>query len=161
MIHIDNKLIQVMLAKNLFFKGFLVVPFPRSGVSVIVHNGEKVLLIKRGKEPFKDHWSLPGGTQELGETLEECAIREIKEETSLDIKNLTFAAVRDRISRTEDGAIAYHYILTTFMTNTFSGTPIAMDDAKDIGWFSLEEMSDLLTTPQTPQFIEEQLAKLK
>jgi len=108
---------------------------PSTGASVLVYDRDKFLLIKRGKEPYKGHWSLPGGSQEVGETLEEAAKRELKEETDLNAEDLKFAKIRDRITYDADGAIKYHFVLATFVTNLFSGEPKAMDDAADIGWF--------------------------
>ncbi len=130
---------------------------PRSGASVIVFDKRtsqiKVLLIKRGKPPYQGHWSLPGGSQELGETIEECAAREVMEETNLTITDLKFAGINDRISRNESGEIEHHFLLTTFKTDSFQGTPLASDDAADLGWFTHNEMQDLLTTPETPKFV--------
>ena len=132
--------------------------FPRTGASVVVLQDQKVLLIKRGKEPYKGHWSLPGGTQEFGETLKECAKRELKEETGLDAGELKFAATRDRIQKNEGGNPKHHFVLTTYIARSFSGEPAANDDAIDIGWFTPEDMEELLTTPETPSFIVEVLA---
>ncbi len=128
---------------------------PITGASVLVYNKDKFLLIKRGKAPYLGHWSLPGGSQEVGETLEEAAIRELKEETDLTATNMKFAKIRDRITYDEDGALKYHFVLATFVTNAFTGQARALDDAADIGWFSLEEMKTMLTTPDTPEFIME------
>ncbi|MGI9350989.1 MAG: NUDIX hydrolase [Rhizobiaceae bacterium] len=130
---------------------------PITGCSVIVFEQKKVLLIKRGKQPYRGCWSLPGGSQELGETLEECARRELKEETCLDAGRLEFAAVRDRISRNEDGYPDYHFVLTTFFTTSFTGEAMAGDDAVNLGWFGLEEMRELSTTPETVEFVREVL----
>lgn len=128
---------------------------PIMGASVLVYDKNKFLLIKRGKEPYEGHWSLPGGSQEAGETLEAAAKRELKEETNLTAKSLKFAKIRDRITYEENGALKYHFVLATFVTNAFTGEPKALDDASDIGWFSLEEMNTMLTTPDTPEFIME------
>jgi ADP-ribose pyrophosphatase YjhB (NUDIX family) len=128
---------------------------PITGASVLVYKKRKFLLIKRGKDPYEGHWSLPGGSQEVGETLEAAAKRELKEETDLTATSLKFAKVRDRITYGDDGALKYHFVLATFVTNTFTGEPKALDDATDIGWFSLKEMKTMLTTPDTPEFIME------
>lgn len=128
---------------------------PKTGASVLVYNENKFLLIKRGKNPYKGHWSLPGGSQEAGETLEAAAKRELKEETDLTATHLKFAKIRDRITHDKDGTLEFHFVLATFVTNAFTGQPKALDDADDIGWFSLEEMKNMLTTPDTPEFIME------
>jgi ADP-ribose pyrophosphatase YjhB (NUDIX family) len=135
---------------------------PQTGASVLVYKDGKVLLIQRGKEPYKGHWSLPGGSQETGETIEEAASRELEEETTLKAEAMDFVRLRDRISKDEQGSVTFHYVLATFFTQSFSGTAKAMDDADDIGWFTIEEMENLTTTPQTPQFVQEILnEKLK
>lgn len=128
---------------------------PKTGASVLVYNKNKFLLIKRGKDPYKGHWSLPGGSQEAGETLEAAAMRELKEETDLTATRLKFTKIRDRITYDDDGNLKYHFVLATFVTNKFTGEPKALDDADDIGWYSLEDMKNMLTTPDTPQFIVE------
>lgn len=128
---------------------------PKTGASVLVCKGESYLLIKRGKEPYKGYWSLPGGSQEAGETLEEAAHRELMEETGLEAKTLEFAKIRDRMTYDDHGNLAYHFVLATFITHDSTGTPKAQDDADDIGWFTLKEMENLLTTPDTPEFIAE------
>jgi len=128
---------------------------PRTGASVIVLDNDKTLLIKRGKEPFKGYWSLPGGTQETGETLEECALRELKEETDLDAGQLLFVAVRDQIKHNDDGSVAHHFVLASYVTQDVAGEAEALDDADDIGWFTLDEMNALQITPGTPEFISE------
>lgn len=129
--------------------------WPKTGCSVFICEGEKVLLIKRGKDPLKDHWSLPGGSQEPGETLEECAIRELFEETSLVAHRISFARVRDRMGHDNAGELTHHFVLATFIIEHYTGTPVAGDDAADIGWYTLEEMNLLKTTPGTPEFIAE------
>ena len=129
--------------------------WPKTGCSVLVRKDEKVLLIKRGKDPLKGHWSLPGGSQEPGETMETCAVRELFEETGLTAAKISFARVRDRMGHDENGDLTHHFVLATFIAEEFTGSPEAGDDAADIGWFTLEEMQALPTTPGTPEFIVE------
>jgi len=128
---------------------------PRTGASVLVCKSDQYLLVKRGKQPYKGHWSLPGGSQEAGETLEETAYRELREETGLQAGTMKFARVRDRITYNRNGDLEYHFVLATFVTRDFKGVAKARDDADDIGWFSLDEMTSLKTTPETPEFIAE------
>jgi len=135
-----------------------VTHWPKTGCSVLVHKNGKVLLIKRGKDPYKGYWSLPGGSHEAGETLEECARRELLEETGLHAPRLDFAKVRDRMGRDESGQLTHHYVLATFTTTLFEGIATAGDDADDVGWFTVEEIDALATTPGTPSFIQEILA---
>lgn len=132
---------------------------PITGASILVHDDGKILLIKRGKDPYKGCWSLPGGSQEFGETLEETAIRELKEETSLETSNIRFAKIRDRITRDDDGNILFHFVLATFITSSFTGQAKALDDADDFGWYRLEDMQKLKTTPNTTEFIHEILSE--
>ncbi len=128
---------------------------PRTGASVIVQNGDKVLLIKRGKEPYLGHWSIPGGAQELGETLEQAARRELEEETSLVAEELEFLRVVDRITRNGAGEITHHYVLAMYRAKKVCGKPIASDDASDIGWYSIHDIDSLTTTPEIPKLLAE------
>ena len=131
--------------------------WPQTGCSLIAARDGKVLLIKRGKDPYKDHWSLPGGSQKPGEPLEACAVRELREETGLVADGLELVSTRDRMDRNPDGSLAYHYVIITFLATDVSGEAQAQSDAADIGWFTRSEMSDLNMTPDTAEFIIEVL----
>ncbi|MEL7429269.1 MAG: NUDIX hydrolase [Pseudomonadota bacterium] len=133
--------------------------WPRTGCSTLVVDGKKVLLIKRGKPPYEGHWSLPGGSQEAGETLEECARRELLEETGLIARHMEFVIIRDRMGHASDGTLTHHFVLSTFLASDFEGDIIAGDDATDIGWFTLTEMACLQTTPETTSMVNDILTK--
>ncbi len=90
--------------------------------------GEEVLLVRRGQEPARDSWSLPGGLVELGETLEEAISRELAEETGLRVVILGVAAVLERIFRDEAGGIPYHYVLVDFLCDWAGGEPAPGSD---------------------------------
>ncbi|MHB9072473.1 MAG: NUDIX hydrolase [Desulfobaccales bacterium] len=94
---------------------------PLVGVGAAVFKGGEVLLVRRGQEPAKDSWSLPGGLVELGETMEAAIQRELAEETGITVRLLGIAAVLERIFPDPDGRIAYHYVLMDFLCNYLDG----------------------------------------
>jgi 8-oxo-dGTP diphosphatase len=104
---------------------------PIVGVGAVVVLDGRVLLIKRGKEPLKGCWTLPGGTVELGETLEEAVVRELQEETGLLVAPREMLAVFDRIQR-ESGRIAYHYVIVDYLCERIGGELRAGSDAQEV-----------------------------
>ena len=114
---------------------------PLIGVGVVVlkdtADGPRVLLIKRGRPPREGQWSLPGGKQELGETVRETAIREVREEAGIEICDLTLLDVIDSITSdpaAPAGPPLYHYTLIDFAARWTAGEPRAGDDALDACW---------------------------
>ncbi|ASJ01883.1 NUDIX hydrolase [Thermococcus profundus] len=101
--------------------------------AVIIHNNGLV-LIKRKNEPFKDHYALPGGFVEYGETVEEALVREAKEETGLDVRPVKLVGVYSRPNRDPRG----HTITVAFLC-IGEGELKAGDDAKDVFVFPVEE----------------------
>jgi ADP-ribose pyrophosphatase YjhB (NUDIX family) len=99
---------------------------------VLVHEG-RVLLIRRGQEPLLGRWTVPGGTVELGEGLEEALVREMREETALQIEPLEVLAVFDRIRR-EEGRIVYHYVIVDYLCRWRGGEARAGSDALEVAW---------------------------
>jgi 8-oxo-dGTP diphosphatase len=87
----------------------------------VVFKAEEVLLVRRGQEPARGIWSLPGGLVELGETLTAALHREIAEETGLSLRILGISAVLERIFPDEAGKIAYHYALIDYLCEYLAG----------------------------------------
>jgi 8-oxo-dGTP diphosphatase len=112
---------------------------PQIGIGIVLLRGDEVLLIKRGRPPGQGAWSLPGGKQELGETAETCARRELLEETGLTTGPLTFIAHVDSIHHDAAGRIEYHYTILDFAARYISGDAIAGDDVTDIAWARPDE----------------------
>ena len=102
---------------------------PIVGVGAVVWRGDRVLLIRRGKPPRAGQWSLPGGAQQLGETLREAITREVREETGLELAELRLLTTVDLIEREPDGRVRYHYTLVDFTAEAPAGEPLAGDDA--------------------------------
>lgn len=116
---------------------------PRVGARAITIYEGRVLLVKRGSEPSRGLWAIPGGTLKLGETLQECAAREFLEETDITIKVGDCAYVFDQIERDDDGKIKFHFVVIDFAAEYISGEPKGADDAEDARWLKPEELSNL------------------
>jgi len=130
---------------------------PRAAVSVLCHRDGKVLLVQRGREPYKGCWSLPGGLIELGETLREAATRELFEETGVTADFGEPVETFDSIQRDADGRIATHFVLSVFCGAYVRGEPLAADDAAAVEWVPPDELDDRPTTPGTPERIRRHL----
>lgn len=126
---------------------------PLVGVGAVVLDGDRVLLVKRGRPPGLGRWSLPGGAQHLGETVHEAAHREVREETGVDIDILDLVEVLDSIERDETGRVLYHYTLIDFLALWRSGTPQAGDDAAEAAWFEIDRIQELGLWPATQRII--------
>ncbi len=100
----------------------------------MVHEG-RVLLIRRGKEPLRGRWVVPGGTVELGESLEDAVAREVLEETGVRVRAREVLTVFDRIERGgTEGDVRYHYVVVDYRCDYVSGAPQAASDALDAAW---------------------------
>jgi ADP-ribose pyrophosphatase YjhB (NUDIX family) len=126
---------------------------PQIGVGVVVWRGDEFLLIRRGKPPRYGQWSIPGGRQELGETTRETAVREIKEETDLEIELIGLVDVYDAIRVDTNGSIASHFTLIDFTARWVSGDAVAGDDAIGVGWFTLDDLPELKLWKETEHVI--------
>lgn len=126
-----------------------VFPIPAKvhGVSLICRHEGRFLLVERGKEPWKGWLAFPGGSIELGETSEQAAIRELKEETALDAKALSHVITVDLAL--EGKAYDKSYYLSVFRAWQVSGQEVAGDDAASIHWLTIEEMASARVTDST------------
>ena len=120
---------------------------------MLVWRGDRVLLVRRDRPPRKGEWSLPGGVQELGETVLQAAVREVREETGLVIDPVAIVTVVDSIIRDKAGDVQYHYTLTEVMAESADGVAVAADDAAETRWAGLNEIDDLISWSETRRVI--------
>ena len=122
------------------------------GVGAVVFRGNDVLLIKRGKDPFKGEWSIPGGGLEFGEQVKDAVIREVREETAVEIELLGLIDVFDAIGPVGEQPIS-HMILIDYAAEWVSGTPNAGDDAAEAEFVPIETAIARLSWDVTRQAI--------
>lgn len=126
---------------------------PMIGVGVVIWRADQVLLIRRGQPPRENEWSLPGGRQELGETVAEAARREAREETGLEITVRDVVAVVDLIDRDADNRVQFHYTLIDVLAEWQAGEAVAADDAAAVAWVVLDELPSYQLWSETERVI--------
>lgn len=114
---------------------------PFVGVGAVVFKGARVLLVRRGRPPRKGLWSLPGGMQEVGETVFAAARREVLEETGLAVEVMELVDVVDSITRDAEDRARYHYTLVDVRAEWRAGEAVAGDDAEAVAWASLDDLA--------------------
>ena len=134
---------------------------PRVGVGAVVLEGERVLLVQRGRPPSQGKWSLPGGLVHLGERLEDAVRREVTEECGLAVRVLDICGVIDRVVRDAAGGgdrVRYHWVIVDYVAEPTGGTLRAASDAADARWVPLSELGGYDTTDGLADMIHRAVA---
>jgi len=119
----------------------------------MIREGDNYLLIKRAANPDKGLWSVPGGLVEVGERIEDAAIREAKEETCLDVKLVERLGVVDKIEYDESGQVFYHFIIIQYLAEIIGGEMCPMDDALEAKWVTLDQLPEFEITGSLKNFL--------
>lgn len=127
---------------------------PLLGAVFAVWKDGRVLLAQRDNLPFEGAWSLPGGTVEAGETIEQAALRELEEETGVVAKPIGLATYLDVIGRSDDGALKHHFVVVVLAGLYESGSPYAGDGTKAVDWVIPAEVASRRTTDNLGHAIE-------
>ena len=130
---------------------------PFVGVGAVLVSDGRVLLVKRGREPLAGQWSLPGGAVEVGETLEECLARELREETGLEVEVGPVIEVFDRITRDAGGRVEYHFVLVDYLCRPIGGELRAASDVDDARYVAPDALGQYSLTTKAHQVIERAL----
>jgi mutator protein MutT len=126
---------------------------PIVGVAAVVLRGAEVLLVRRGREPAKGTWGLPGGVVELGETLVQAVRREVREECAVEIEAGPVVGVFEPMQRDPAGRLQYHYVVVDLLARYLAGEPQADDDAEDACWIALDQLDTLPMQQETREII--------
>jgi 8-oxo-dGTP diphosphatase len=134
---------------------------PIVGVGAVILDHKKLLLEKRGNEPAKGKWSIPGGVVELGESLEDAVIRETKEETCLDVEASRLIDVVHQVDLDEEGRVKYHFVIVDYFVTVKGGTAKADSDADELQWVALEEVENYNLTASFRRFFQKNKKKIE
>lgn len=130
---------------------------PLVGIGVVVLRRDEVLLIRRARPPRQGEWSLPGGLQQLGETVFDAAVREVREETAVLVRPLGLVDVVDLIERDDRpaGRVRWHYTLIDVAAAWTAGEPRAADDAADAAWVPVAAVAATVGWGETVRIVEQ------
>jgi ADP-ribose pyrophosphatase YjhB (NUDIX family) len=138
---------------------------PMVGVGGVIIDQGRALLIRRGSEPLLGEWSIPGGTLELGETLEEGVARELLEETGLTVKVIELIEVFDRIyvestagASDEKKGPRFHYVIVDYLCQRLTGEAVAGSDVTDVAFASEEELPKYNLTETATRILKKAFA---
>lgn len=113
---------------------------PVPAVIGIVLRERDVLLVRRANPPDAGCWGFPGGKIESGEPLADAVVREIAEETMIDVEALDTFTALDAFDYDAHGAVRQHFVMIAVLCRWLRGTPAAGDDALDARWFGIDEL---------------------
>lgn len=130
-------------------------PIPVCAVGAIVLEKGELLLVRRDTEPAKGLWTLPGGRLEWGESLREAAVREVREETGIDVDLEAVAGIAERIVPDDGGEVVYHYVIVDFWARPRSRETKAGDDAAEVRWAAVGNLHEMHLTPGLFEFLQD------
>ena len=125
---------------------------PLVGIGAIIICNGKILLEKRKGEPGRDKWTVPGGLVELGESAEQTVMREVKEETNLEVEQPELVDVVNSVTTDENGKIKYHFVIVDYFVKLKGGTLKVADDAAELRWVEFSEVENYDLTRSFREF---------
>ncbi len=126
---------------------------PFLAVSAAIVRAGRVLVVRRARAPANGLFSLPGGVVEIGETLSEAIIREVREETSLAIEPIGLAGFREAITRDTDDRIERHFVILPFAARWLAGEVTLNEELSEARWLDPAELTGLPTTPGLAEIV--------
>jgi ADP-ribose pyrophosphatase YjhB (NUDIX family) len=135
---------------------------PIVGVGAVIVYAGKILLEKRGNEPSRGKWTVPGGLVELGESIEQAVVRETKEETDLDVAEPRLIDVVDNVDLDAAGKVKYHFVIVNYLVKLKSDAAfMAASDAEELRWVCFDEVEALDLTQSFRVFFRRNRARFE
>lgn len=134
---------------------------PVVGVGAVIIKDGKILLEKRKSEPGRGKWSMPGGLVELGESISQTVVREVAEETGLEVCEPELIDVVDNVVKDENGEIKYHFVIIDYFVKLKGGKLNASSDAEELRWVPLSEVEKYDLTKTFKAFIQRNKQRLE
>jgi 8-oxo-dGTP diphosphatase len=134
---------------------------PVVGVGAVIIRDGAIVLIKRGNEPSRGKWTIPGGLVELAESPEMAVVREAKEETGLDVDDPVIIDVVSNVDYDEQRKVKYHYVIIDYLVHVKAGSAKAASDAMELHWVPFDEVEKLDLTASFRLFFRNNLEKLE
>jgi ADP-ribose pyrophosphatase YjhB (NUDIX family) len=119
---------------------------PYLAVSAAIFRNGKVLVVRRARKPALNLYTLPGGVVEAGEPLADAVVREVREETALEIETVGLAGHREVIVRDAEGRVERHFVIMSFAARWRGGEPVLNNELDDARWIDPPELAGYRTT---------------
>jgi 8-oxo-dGTP diphosphatase len=133
---------------------------PFLAASAAIMRDGKILVVRRARPPANGLYTLPGGVVEIGETLIEAVVREVREETALEIEPVALAGFRETIVRDADSRVERHFIILCFASRWRAGDPVLNEELSEARWLDPAELAGLPTTPGLAEIVAAAFARL-
>ncbi len=133
---------------------------PYLAVSAAIVRDGKVLVVRRARKPALNLYTLPGGGVEIGETLSEAVMREVREETGLDVEPVVLAGEREVIVRDAQGRVERHFVILCFAARWRAGEPVLNEELDDARWLDPADLAELHTTEGLADIVRTAMAQL-
>lgn len=126
---------------------------PLFGVGALIIDRERIILVKRGKQPARGEWSIPGGLVKTGEPIKTAVMREVLEETGLEVEPQSLVELVERIFPDGTGRIRYHYVIADYLCRVVGGSLNAGSDAREAVWVARSDLHRYSLAPITADVI--------
>jgi 8-oxo-dGTP diphosphatase len=130
-------------------------------VSAAIVRDERILVVRRARAPALGVYTLPGGVVELGETLAEAVIREVREETGLAIAPVALAGFRETVVRDAEDRVERHFVILCFAAHWSGGEPVLNEELSEARWIRPAELASLETTPGLAEIVAAAFDRLR
>ncbi len=133
---------------------------PYLAVSAAIFREGRILIVRRARPPAHGLYTLPGGGVELGETLEEAVMREVREETALEVRPVALAGYRQAIARDAKGTVERHFVILPFAARWISGEVSLNEELAEAHWLLPDDLAGLTTTEGLAQIVASAVERL-